>query len=124
MTALPVIDNDDVRKENSKKIADSFEAIGDFVKIYRREKKIGIVTGLIVFGFVLFVVGGGFLYALYNSGWDVSVLFNTDATSIDIFCVIENQTAKFNSPGVSLQFKELFPNSTCTFIPKISRKSR
>ena len=113
---LPALNDIELRKLNTKKIIDTVEEVGSLVKVVKRDKKISIVTGIIILFILLFLVLGSYLYVFIKTdGSFFDNIFNLDSVSKRYVCWNEEYNTTFRDSKNALEFKELFNNINCTF---------
>ena len=110
------IDNIELRNLNTKKIMSTVEEVGSFVKTARKEKKIAIVSGLVILCLIVFLVLGSYLYMFFKSdGEFLGTLFNLDSVTKRYVCWNEEYNTTFRDAKKAIEFKELFEDVDCIF---------
>lgn len=113
---LPALNDNELRKLNTKKVIGAIESIGKCAKFFKYKVVMDI---LILCGFFLFlflVVVGGFKYIDYKSeGGFLSSLYDLEHATQRYSCHNSETKFTFKLPEEALAFKELFPNATCIY---------
>ncbi len=116
---LPVLDNIELRKLNTKKIVGTIEEAGKFLKagkygvwVYIIYIFIAIVFFMSIFYYLFWAIG----YNIMKSEGDkFELLFGNPTYGQRYLCHASEDNATFTEPKQALEFKELFPNATCKF---------
>lgn len=118
MKNLPALDDLELRKKNTKKIVDTVESFGNFIKTAQKEKRVGIITAFVILSFLILIVCGSFVYVYFKSdGEFLGNIFDVEQVTQRYVCNnnIGEDNATFRDPKKALEFIELYNQSTCIY---------
>lgn len=65
---VPALDNEDIRKLNTKKLVDNFGYIGDYFKQTKQSQKINLIINIISAFLMVMLIGGMFYVGISSAG--------------------------------------------------------
>ena len=112
---LPAIDDPDLRKENTKRIVESVENVGQHFKELKKQNRvnfvIGGITALIILLFLCLVI-----YSAYSAGGSfIDNLVDKNALTRRYECTYNGYNTTFRMASNALDFKELYNDTECNF---------
>ncbi len=117
------LDNETIRKLNTKKVVDAFDKVGNSMEEMRKNAKVSKIYLAIMLGLILFLVVGGLIAIAAKSGGISQFIDNNWAVeniNKRIICETENQNMTFRTIEDAHYFKLTFNNeSDCYIIDKV-----
>lgn len=110
---LPALDNEDIRKLNTKRVVDSIENVGEHFKELKKQNRINFIVGLVTGLIILFILVAVMYGAFSSGGNPIDNIVDKGAYQRRFNCTNGDSSDIFRSPRDALDFKKLFPDAEC-----------
>ena len=113
---LPALDNEMLRKENTRKIVDAIDNVGQHFQEVRKWNKITITIGVISSLIVLIFLGTIVYSAFSIKGQSfVDSMVDRDTMSTRFKCCVGGECLIIRQIPFAKDFTLMYPEATCTF---------
>jgi hypothetical protein len=124
---LPTVDDEELRKLNSKKVINMVDEIADNMRETKKTAKVTSLYLLIMVGIIILLVGGSYVALAIRAGSFEAFIegtFNIENIDKRIICDYNGESMRFKSTEEAYRFKQVFGETSACNLITINKKAK